>query len=48
MDTTVKSIPQKDKCGLTDEKKEILRKQQGTASFPIDMNQIREWSKYED
>jgi len=47
MNTPVKSIPNKEKNGLTAEKKEILRKQQGTASAPIDLNTIREWSKYE-
>ena len=47
VNATVKPIPRKDTQGLTPEKKEILRKQQGTASMPIDLNTIREWSKYE-
>ncbi|WP_274854010.1 hypothetical protein [Bacillus methanolicus] len=32
--------------GLTKEKKEILKKFIGSASFPIDLNKVREWWKY--
>ena len=46
MNATVKPIPQKSKGGLTPEKKEILKNQK-TISSPIDLNTMREWSKYE-
>ena len=46
MNATVKPIPQKSRGGLTPEKKEILKNQK-TISSPIDLNTMREWSKYE-
>ncbi|MCF8564666.1 hypothetical protein LLE49_07890 [Alicyclobacillus tolerans] len=41
-----KPIDKKGKSGLTREKKEILKQQQGSASVPIDWNSVREWVKY--
>ena len=45
--SNVKPIDKSGKTGLTKAKKEILKMQQGSASFPIDLNCIREWDKYE-
>lgn len=47
MSSHVKPIDKTGKTGLTKEKKETLKKQSGSASFPIDLNTMREWSKYE-
>lgn len=46
MNDKVKQIDKTDKTGLTPEKKEILKSQQGSVSFPIDLNKVREWDKY--
>ena len=43
-----KTIDKTGKSGLTREKKEILKQQQGSTSVPIDLNAIREWVKYKD
>ena len=47
MSSHIKTIDKTGKTGLTKEKKEILKQQAGSASFPIDLNTMREWSKYE-
>ena len=47
MNSAVKPINKLGKTGLTREKKEILKQQQGSASAPINLNKIREWAKYE-
>lgn len=44
----VKSINKAGKTGLTKEKKEIMKKYQGSASAPIDLNKIRQWSKHNE
>jgi hypothetical protein len=48
MIVAVKPIDKTGKTGLTREKKEILKKQVGSASAPIDLNKMREWMKYEN
>jgi hypothetical protein len=46
--TEIKTIDKTGKTGLTKEKKEILKRCQGSASAPINLNKIRQWSKYGD
>lgn len=43
----VKPIDKVGKTGLTEEKKQLLKKYQGSASAPIDLNKIHQWSKYD-
>ncbi|MBO8171497.1 MAG: hypothetical protein H0Z33_06390 [Bacillaceae bacterium] len=43
--TPVKPINKAKKTGLTKDKKELMKKYQGSASAPVDLNKIRQWSK---
>lgn len=44
----VKPINKVGKKGLTKDKKELMKKYQGSASAPIDLNKIRQWSKHNE
>lgn len=46
--SAVKPINKAGKTGLTKEKKELLKKYQGSASAPIDLNKIRQCSKHNE
>jgi hypothetical protein len=46
--TKIKPINKAGKTGLTKEKKEIMKRSQGSTSVPINLNKIPQWSKYSE
>ncbi|PTQ57320.1 MAG: hypothetical protein BSOLF_1871 [Candidatus Carbobacillus altaicus] len=42
----VKPINKEGKTGLTKKKKELMKRYQGSASIPVDLNKIYQWAKH--